>query len=277
MTARLKDQAQFSDRDEAEAARLLGVLGRAPDPALESRVYARLMAQPGATVYWQRRWVVACVALLLVSTTILAAALVHRWLAKSSPTSNASPMGKVEPPAPQAPVARPASETSDRIAVPSTARGGVDSPPPIAQPSAPAVPAPPSHPVTARRRSAGQGNVPTKHEAAPTETQAQATETSSSEARMAAAPSEEATMVLAALRALRRGHDPVKAGALLEQYLARFSGGVLVEEALALGMEAALDRNDAAAAIRLAERYTQRYPAGRFSGLARRAMGNERP
>jgi hypothetical protein len=94
---------------------------------------------------------------------------------------------------------------------------------------------------------------------------------------MAAAPSEEATMVLAALRALRRGHDPVKAGVLLEQYLTRFSSGVLVEEALALGMEAALDRNDAAVATRLAERYTQRYPAGRFSSLARRAMGKKGP
>jgi outer membrane protein assembly factor BamD (BamD/ComL family) len=105
----------------------------------------------------------------------------------------------------------------------------------------------------------------------------EARDTSSSEARMAAAPSEEAALVLAAMRALRRAHDPVKAGVLLEQYLSRFPGGVLVEEALALGMEAALDRADAATARRLAERYTQRYPAGRFGALARRATASKGP
>jgi outer membrane protein assembly factor BamD (BamD/ComL family) len=107
--------------------------------------------------------------------------------------------------------------------------------------------------------------------------QGRAAETSSSEARMAAAPSEEAALVLSALRALRRGHDPVQAGALLDQYLARFSRGVLGEEALALGMEAALDRNDTTAAARLADQYMRRYPAGRFTDLARRAMGSKGP
>lgn len=267
MTARLKDQQQFADRDEAEAARLLARLSPSePDPIMESRVYARLTAQAGRRAESrQRRWVVACVGLLLVSTTILAAALVPGRLAKPRPTSNVSTTSTVELAAPRAPGAERATEVAG-LSPPTAALSGAHTP------------AHPVHPGTPRRRPAGPGAPAAKHdEAAAPEPQGSPAQTSSSEARMAAAPSEEATMVLAALRALRREHAPVKAGALLDQYLARFPRGVLVEEALALGMEAALARNDAAAATGLADRYLRRYPGGRFTGLARQAMGSKTP
>jgi hypothetical protein len=269
MTARLKDQEQFADRDEAEAARLLRVLGPSTvDAAMESRVYARLTEQPVRTPH--RRWVVAFVGLLLVSTTILAAALVHRWATRPHPSSKA--VGATMLPASQGPGGSP--EPADRIAAPSIAEPMEASPPAVGLPGAQAERARPAHTGTVKRRSVG--NVAAKHDET-TVPEVEARDTSSSEARMAAAPSEEAALVLAAMRALRRAHDPVKAGVLLEQYLSRFPGGVLVEEALALGMEAALDRADAATARRLAERYTQRYPAGRFGALARRATASKGP
>jgi hypothetical protein len=91
------------------------------------------------------------------------------------------------------------------------------------------------------------------------------------EARVAAAPPEEATLVLAGLRALRRHHDPVQAGVLLARYLNRFPQGVLVQEALAISIEAGQARGDRQAAAQLAGQYLERFPAGRFVRLARKA------
>lgn len=295
MTVRLKDHEQL-DRDEAEATRLLAVLSPSePDPVMESRVYAHLMAEPERAMRRPARhrlWVLACVGLLLVSTTLLGATLVHRWLAKPRATADAAPAR-----APERATSRAGGEPSgasdqvaDRIAEPAAAPGVGAAPPAALLPGAEAVPSRQPHTGTTRRRSPGPGNVAAKHAegdaaSAPgpvAETTSEGSsegpsERGSSEMRMATAPSEEAALVLAALRALRRGHDPVKAGALLEQYLARFARGVLVEEALALGMEAALDRKDGATATRLADRYLQHYPAGRFTSLARRAMGSQGP
>ena len=75
---------------------------------------------------------------------------------------------------------------------------------------------------------------------------------------------------MAALRSLRREHNPVQAGALLQTYLTRFPQGVLTEEALAIGIEAAVARQDAPSAKAMANQYLGRYPAGRFTALARK-------
>ncbi len=299
MIVRLKDQQQLADGDEGEAARLLTLLSASePDPRMESRVYARLMAQPGRAMgHRHRRLVFACVGLLLVSTTILAAVLTHRWRAKVRSTMKLSARSTTELAAVPQVASVSASEGAHRVAEPvaeqlagSAADRGVGvGPPAVPHHAAPVLPSHPIHPGTAKRRAGGTGNLTAKHDEATLPPPPAATEVSSgdarssarseaaSEAQMAAAPSEEATLVLAALRALRRSHDPVKAGALLEQYLTRFPHGVLVEEALALGMEAALDRRDAAAASRLAGRYVQSYPTGRFTDLARRAMRGAGP
>jgi hypothetical protein len=95
-------------------------------------------------------------------------------------------------------------------------------------------------------------------------------ESSPKEMAPAPAPPEEAALVLAALRSLRREHNPAQASALSRSYLTRFPEGVLTEEAFAIGIEAAAARHDAASAAALANQYLGRYPAGRFVGLARK-------
>jgi hypothetical protein len=85
----------------------------------------------------------------------------------------------------------------------------------------------------------------------------------------AAAVARERTEVLDALIALRREHDPVRAGTLLARYLAAHPHGALREEALTLAIEAADARGDRAAGEQLARMYQGEFPAGRFLPFAR--------
>jgi hypothetical protein len=85
----------------------------------------------------------------------------------------------------------------------------------------------------------------------------------------AAAVARERTEVLDALIALRREHDPARAGTLLGRYLAAHPRGALREEALVLAIEAADARGDRAAGAELARAYQAEYPAGRFLSFAR--------
>jgi hypothetical protein len=86
-----------------------------------------------------------------------------------------------------------------------------------------------------------------------------------------ARPEAESAPVLAAMQALRRDHNPVRARGLLAEYLARHPNGALAEEALAMSIEAAAAHGDADAAA-LASRYLDRYPTGPFRGLARQTL-----
>lgn len=81
--------------------------------------------------------------------------------------------------------------------------------------------------------------------------------------------SSERTEVLDAMIALRRDHDAVRAGALLDRYLAAHPRGALREEALALAIESADARADVRAARTWAAAYQASYPAGRFGAFAR--------
>lgn len=273
---RLVQQRQVADRDEAEAARLLGVLGPShPDPVMERRVYARLTAQPGRGLAWRRGWVIACVGLLL-GTTALAATLVQRWLARPHPTLQVAPASATASPEPR-PVADPPRPPAGQVIA--LEHSGEASSGPVSLPEGDSGGSRrPKHVGAAKPPSPGRMHVaPSLGEVAGSEVQARAAAPSPGEGRLAAARPEEAAMVLAGLRALRREHDPHKAGRLLDQYLDRFAGGVLMEEALALGIEAALDRHDAAGARRLGEQYLGRYPGGRFKGLAQKAMGSRAP
>ena len=78
----------------------------------------------------------------------------------------------------------------------------------------------------------------------------------------------ERTVVFDALVALRRDHDPRRASALLESYLATHAQGPLREEAIVLSIEAADARGDRALAETLAHRYQAEFPGGRFRQFA---------
>jgi hypothetical protein len=82
---------------------------------------------------------------------------------------------------------------------------------------------------------------------------------------------EDPTLVAEAVRALRKQGDAGRAQSLLDQYLRKNPRGALVEDALALSIEAAAARKDPRAAD-YARRYVARYPNGRFRALADRAL-----
>jgi hypothetical protein len=82
-------------------------------------------------------------------------------------------------------------------------------------------------------------------------------------------PSEK-VLVFDAMRALRREGHPERAAKLLDEYLRRYPGGSLAEEALALSIEASTALGDPKARS-LADRYLAHYPAGRFRAAAERA------
>jgi len=83
---------------------------------------------------------------------------------------------------------------------------------------------------------------------------------------------EEAALVVSAMRALRQEHDAERAARLLDRYLAAHPEGALVEEALALDLEASLARHDDGRAQVFARQYLRRFPDGRFLSLARRTL-----
>ena len=89
--------------------------------------------------------------------------------------------------------------------------------------------------------------------------------------RAAAASSNEAILVLEATRALHHDHDAKHASKLLAEYLRRFPNGDLLEESLALAIEAKSARNDSGAAA-LANEYLERFPTGRFREVALQAQ-----
>jgi hypothetical protein len=79
-----------------------------------------------------------------------------------------------------------------------------------------------------------------------------------------------------AVTALRRDHDPARAAMLLDYYLKHYPNGALVEEALALAIEAAATRDRPAAAT-LAIRYLADHPKGRYRAAAEAANARFKP
>jgi len=88
---------------------------------------------------------------------------------------------------------------------------------------------------------------------------------------------EEAALVVSAMRALRKEHDAERAARLLDRYLAAHPEGALVEEAIALDLEASVARHDDARAQAFARQYLRRFPEGRFGTLARRTLSGATP
>jgi hypothetical protein len=84
------------------------------------------------------------------------------------------------------------------------------------------------------------------------------------------ATTDDSRPLVTAMRALRREHDPVRARALLRQYLREHPDGTLAEEALAITIEAALVHHDSDVGV-LGRRYLDHYPHGPFRALADQA------
>ncbi len=86
--------------------------------------------------------------------------------------------------------------------------------------------------------------------------------------------SQGAALVLEAMRALRKEHDPARATKKLAEYRAHHAGGALDEEALALAIEASGATNDGNTK-KLAADYVARYPAGRYAKTAEAVLARE--
>jgi hypothetical protein len=86
-----------------------------------------------------------------------------------------------------------------------------------------------------------------------------------------AAPSDDPSLVIEATRALRVDRDPKLARALASRYLERQPAGALVDEALAISIEAAVEHRDPDAPA-LARKYLAEFPRGAFRSLARRTL-----
>jgi hypothetical protein len=88
--------------------------------------------------------------------------------------------------------------------------------------------------------------------------------------------SEDPSLVVSAIQALRQDRDPARASRLLAAYLKTYPRGALVEEAIALSFEAADARKSPAAAA-FAQRYLRDYPQGRFRVAAERLLARPTP
>ncbi len=252
MKQRLTETQDFRDTDEAEAARLLRSLPpAAPNELAERRVYAKVCAEP--TRRPRLAPVAVLITALLVSTTILSATLARRWLAGSEEKSSRTAALSLPAAQPKHPIARREQEPSAADQSPSAAQ------------------------VSTRRDRAREPLTGKRQAVASNDMRGAVDESAPRKVAPAPPPPEEAALVMAALRSLRREHNPSQAGALAQSYLTRFPDGVLNEEALAIGVEAAVARHDAAVATTLADRYLVRYPAGRFVSLARKTVSAAKP
>lgn len=98
--------------------------------------------------------------------------------------------------------------------------------------------------------------------------------------RLAARPhavrTEDPSLVVDAIRALRTDRDPRRAATLLAAYLRTYPHGALSEEALALSIEASAAQHDPRAAT-FADQYLREYPHGRFRRAAGQALERRQP
>jgi hypothetical protein len=219
---------------------------------------------------WFRRLVVATVLLVLgLGTAIASAALGHwpKWAVRAYETLVTSPQATAPGPVAKTPPSRyrhraggshlpPAAVAEFEPDCLDDAPAAVDAEPaPVAvvpQPTSVSRVAPVAHRLVVTPRTSRRASAPT--------------------GMTVASAREDAGPVLAAVRALRRDHDPVRARALLDAYMSAHPSGGLAEEALAISIEAAAANHDADANV-LASRYLRLYPTGPFHAIAQRTLG----
>ncbi|MFZ5893668.1 MAG: hypothetical protein ACOY0T_21585 [Myxococcota bacterium] len=276
---------------EADAIELLRATPRFdPPPGQKQRITARLLAERGGR--HRGRWFGAPVVVAFVLCAAGASAAVGGgWVTRGYQfiTESLAPPQK-------APAKSPAQRTSVSSArrsyvAPSLVERPTDAQP-LAVPSTAALPMPTPHVDVPKLESTRGGTssnprraeasaskaveraqavdaVPPVAESTPSTSEASPDKETSAPAR-GAVPSEASSLVVGAMRALRQEGRPDRAASLLDEYLRRYPGGALAEEALALSVEAATARGDSRAR-NLAERYLSSYPRGRFRQAAERA------
>jgi hypothetical protein len=282
MIERLRDRAEYRNRDESEAARLLKSVGPAvAPPAVEQRVLDSL---GGPRRLGPRAMRIATVASVpMVATAVLAATLAVMYGRGARPRHSKAPTTQPSV------SSRPAVASPLPLAVdyaPAAAQAVLPAEDRTASRPAPSAPPPKLSPGNRRQQAVSSrsrvtpmadSTSPIGVPGSPAPNTDSDPDPESADARTAAAPAEEASLVLGALRALRRSHDPVRAGVLTARYLGSFPQGALVQEATAIAIQASLARGDRESAARLAKEYLDRYPDGRFVPLARKAATGARP
>jgi hypothetical protein len=243
MMDRLRDETSSSDALTARAAELLS--------AMQPLDATRRLRPPELPDHGRRRGPAARIPASLVLAVTLAsvaaaAATVRTWPLRHSETLHPAEAPQVA--AASSPVSSPAAGAMARpmSAVEATGDGVVA--PVVPEPGprlAPATPEPsPALPV-------GPGPAVSQRELV---------------------VEDESTLMVSAVRALRREGDPARAQMLAQQALQRFPHGAQAEEAMALIMEAASARGDASGAQQAAAAYLARFGSGRFADRARRIL-----
>jgi hypothetical protein len=269
---RLRNQRSASDPVVAEAARLLS--SRQPlgdDGERKQRVRARL----------RRRWassrrgtlLLRLAALLLLSGGVAMAGTLIERVAHSiglrlQAARHKDAHRNVHA---HAPGGTPRSQPPPPLAPPPPESLAPPAPPPPSLITAPHTPAPSPSPVIA----VPPMPAPTPKLKAPRDDMRPAGRAhivaASADRDDESAESDAQQLITSAVLALRHGHDPARATALLTRYLDRYPDGVATEDALALALEATLTRDPPRAAA-FAKRYLSRYPSGRWSEMAQRAL-----
>jgi hypothetical protein len=236
---RLRDESGWDSLSERGIALLRRVPASSGRSDLKRRVWAGLQeicASDAGEPHHARLKGLALGVAVVASAATAGAAIGGRWIAPRMDAKTVAAAERAEAPSHhRRGASRRVAEASEAVAI--------ETPAPVAET---AVGAPP--PTDARTSSR-----PVRHGAA-----------SAAEGR---------TEVLDALVALRRDHDADRAAGLLGRYLGANRHGALREEALALAIEAADSRGNAAEARRLARLYLIDFPTGRFGQFAGQHLG----
>lgn len=249
----LRDRSTPMSPIEASAVSLLrSIQPRRPPPEFKRRVRARLLVSRSAPRARRIRPAALSIGVLLLAAGA-GAAIAGTWVVRQYQASNSSAeVVERQYHSPNAPVHR-SQESSQRTAEPATAEPEV-----LAQADNPSPSIPEAQPST---RSSAQS---------PAKTSAQ------SKLAEPGKPTEQVKLVFDSMRALRRDGQPERAAKLLDEYLRRYPGGALAEEALALSIEAATMLGNPRAKD-LASRYLARYPNGQFRKAAAHARARFSP
>jgi len=241
---------------DAEACALLRAAdGHVPSVGSKARVRAALVERRAGGVTFVLRPAVVLMLLLATSAGAMGTSLGRQWLGRGYRRVVAWTAPRASEPA-------RAAQVSEHVGATPALRVAVD-----------ATPLPSVEPATA---TSPEASATRRIELRPAHHAAHAAAAPTDD------PEDDPEIVAAAVRALRRDHDAARASALLDAYVRRWPNGALVEEAMALAIEAAQagapDAADGDARARaLASRYLQRFPSGRFTETARRALTRPAP